>query len=153
MIKKILLFSICILFTFTIGCGVKSKSVQEEKKEIKEHVDSTGTKLDVLIKVKDTLKQDECFENTGEADIIIERPDGSKIRVPKKGAYKQSKSQTHSNTFEKKESSAAVKKTTTTKTNGYKKEKDVTRKPFNIAWWLIIVIIVLIYVQWRLDNK
>lgn len=152
--KKIILFSIYIVLACTIGCGTKHKIVQEERQETIEHTDSISIKHDSLVSNKDTLNENECFENTGDADIDIIKPDGTKIHLPKNGSYKRSNNKIHTNIRQTQNSVLNVKKTTNT--DKYKKnyKKDVERKPFSPPFWLwILLIVIIIYIKWRLDNK
>ena len=153
MIKKILLLSTCILL---MSCGSKSKLVQEEKLEIKEQVDSTGTKSETNISVKDSLNESNEWSwepadpNCSEPAEIV-TPDGTKIKIPKKGVLRHNKKSSHSKTFNKKESSAAVKKTTDTKKLTHKRDKQVERTPFAISWWIWLLIAAgcLAWYQWK----
>lgn len=155
MIKKMKTFCIAILLIvmsmLQVKCGAKSKTVETETKKTEILEEESGRKLTSVEINKDTLKEDECFENTGEGEIVIEKPDGTKIKIPNKGAFKRSKNSSHTNTLEKKEDVVVTKKTTKTKLNTTKREKQVQREPFRIPWWVwfLIVAAILIWLEWR----
>lgn len=155
MIKRIKTFCIVIILIvmsmLQISCGAKSKTVETETKKTEIFEEEASRSLSSVEINKDTLNEEECFENTGEGEIIIETKSGSKIRIPNKGAFKRSKSSTHTNILEKKENVVAAKKTTKTKVNSDKKEKQVQREPFRIPWWiwLLFVLAILIWLAWR----
>ena len=154
--KKILLCVSVLLLASTIGCGSKHKLIQDEKKEIKENSDSIQVKSEIKISVKDSLNeenewvwqpQDPCSDEP----VEITTPNGTKIKIPKKGVLRHQKRSNHTNTLEKKESSATIKKTTNSKTYTRNRDKEVVRTPFRIPFliWFLIVAAILIWLEWR----
>jgi len=155
MIKRIKTFIIALLLIvmsmLQVGCGAKSKTVETETKKTEIFEEESTRNLSSVEVNKDTLNEEECFENTGDGEIIIETKSGTKIRVPHKGAFKRSKSSTHTNILEKKENVVAAKKTTKTNVVSTKKQKEVQREPFTIPWWIwvLLVLVILIWLAWK----
>ncbi len=157
--KKVLLLSIYILLTCTIGCGSKSKLVHEEIQQKKEHIDSVAHKSEIKITQKDSTKESDDWvwepEDANCKDPVeITKPDGTKIKIPGKGRLRHNNESTHSKVLEIKKDVVGVKKTIDTKglTRSYNKE--VERKVFNMPWWLwILIVIVLIgIVYWECNR-
>lgn len=155
--KKVKSFSICILLTcasiLTTSCVSKSKLIHEEVQHRKEKIDSVAHKSEIKIIQKDSFKEEEYFENTGEGEILIERPDGTKVHIPNKGSFKRSKKLNEVKILETERNSLNIKKKTVTKTKEEKRDKQVQREPFKMPWWIWVGLIAGGLLYWESTKR
>lgn len=151
MMKKLF---IIILAIVSLSCGSKHKAIQESRTEVNTKQDSLGVSVQVT-KVDSTAEssEDEWVwqpqDSTCQEPVEITKPDGTKIKIPKKGVLTHRKRSNHINILNIKKDSASVKKTTSSDTYNFKREKNVTREPgFN--WWPFWVLAILGgYLLWK----
>lgn len=158
MIKNVFAFSIALLLMCTsMSCSSTKKNVEREKEKTEITEKEEGTKVEEKTKTEETKKEDSEWvwepadENCDEPVEIIQ-PDGTKIKIPKKGVLKNKKSQTNTNIFERRKDSLNVKKTTYTKKKTNTIDKGVERKSF--PWWVVIAISsIIVYIIWNERRK
>lgn len=144
MIKKLFAFNIAlVLLSTSMSCSSLKKNKQETKEKTEITEQESGVKVEESTKKEELKKEDNVWEwvpadENCDAPVEIIQPDGTKIRIPKKGVLSNKKASTHIETFEKKKDSIASKKTTRTKKKTNTLDKDVERKTF--PWWVIIVL-------------
>ena len=154
MIRKILL---CVSVLLMMSCGSKHKLVQEEIKKTEISEEEATRSLSSFEINKDTLNENnewvwEPADTTCVEPAEIITPDGTKIKIPKKGVLRHNKKSTHSNTSVKKENVVAAKKTTASEIILHKREKNVKREPSIMSFWwiwLFLVLAILIWLAWR----